>query len=144
MPAEIQNKEAQNDQVPKDETQNGKYDKKDKLTLRTTRAGTHTKTPLTELTNEELIAIINVNEVTTPASLKTEQQKQVKSQKKILTVTDNYNTAVLERDEALVNNAALKVDLEQAKQNTALAQQTKDAVLAYQGIAIRDKKDVED
>ncbi len=122
MHTEIQNKEAEKDLVPNDETENatnGKDDK-NKLTPRTTRAGKQIKKPLTEHTNEELITIINENEATTTASLKNEQNL-VKSQKKILTVTENYNTTVQERDEALVINAALNVNLEQAKQTTALA-----------------------
>ncbi len=68
MPTEIQSKEAEKDQVPNDETENatnGKDDKKNKRTPKTIRAGKQNKTPLTELTNEQLITIINENEATT-------------------------------------------------------------------------------
>ncbi len=90
-------------------------DKGDKKQKERRKTRLHPSNTLTELSADELMAIINDNDTTVATlqnSVITEQQKVKTLQMKNNTAIENYNKLLTERDEAIANIATMHGEID--------------------------------
>ena len=120
--------------------------KKDRVSTRATRRQS-TKKPQEEMSNEELINLINDNDDQINNLIKSatmDQQKMKTLQKKNTAAVNNYNQAVTDKDNALADNAKLYDKVKQLEQAVNQAQSGKDQAIQNMNNAEKQSKLMQD